>query len=84
LAVANDSRFVVRVGVIARQSKAVPGRGSHSMADDTHPAYSSRAAMAAAQRLGLNPEWGERIATGLVVSAAVMIVALIAVLMGMD
>jgi hypothetical protein len=54
------------------------------MADDTHPAYSSRAAMAAAQRLGLNPEWGERIATGLVVSAAVMIVALIAVLMGMD
>jgi hypothetical protein len=54
------------------------------MADDTHPAYSSRAVMAAAQRFGLNAEWGERIANGLVVATAVMVVALIAVLMGMD
>jgi len=32
---------------------------------------------------GLGAEWGERIATGVVVAVAVMIVALIAVLMGM-
>ena len=54
------------------------------MPNDTRPAYSSRAAMAAAaQLLGLDAEWGERIATGIVVAVAVMVVALIAVLMGM-
>jgi len=47
-------------------------------------ATQSRAAEPADYGLfGLGPEWGERIATGAVVAAAVMIVALIAVLMGM-
>jgi hypothetical protein len=56
------------------------------MTYDTRPAYSSssRAAKPADdQEFGLSAEWGERIVTGIVVSIAVMIVALIAVLMGM-
>jgi hypothetical protein len=59
------------------------GEGS-SMAYDRRPAYQARAAEPSDYEIfGLGPEWGERIATGVVVAVAVMVVALIAVLMGM-
>ena len=51
---------------------------------DPRPIYRSRTAEPSdADVFGLGAEWGERIATGAVVAAAVMVVALIAVLMGM-
>lgn len=51
---------------------------------DKRFAYRSRAAEPGEFDLfGLGAEWGERIATGVVVAVAVMIVALIAVVMGM-
>jgi hypothetical protein len=53
------------------------------MAHDTRPASSNTAEPADYEAFGLGAEWSERIVTGIVVSAAVMIVALIAVLMGM-
>ena len=51
-------------------------------------AYDTRRAQSAAEPagrglLGLSAEWNDHIATGVVVAVAVMIVALIAVLMGM-
>jgi hypothetical protein len=54
------------------------------MASDRSPAYRSRAAEPAAYEIfGVGIEWNERIATGVVVAVAVMVVAMIAVLMGM-
>jgi hypothetical protein len=51
---------------------------------DRRAAYQSRAAEPSDYDVfGLGAEWGERIATGIVVAVAVMVVALIAVLMGM-
>jgi len=53
------------------------------MAYDNRPGYRSRVAETPNYDFGLGAEWNERIATGVVVSVGVMIVALIAVLMGM-
>jgi hypothetical protein len=54
------------------------------MAYDKRSTYQSRAAEPSDYEFfGLGAEWNERIATGVVVAVAVMIVALIAVLMGM-
>jgi hypothetical protein len=54
------------------------------MAHDSRPESSSRAAEPADyEAFGLGANVSEQIATGIVVSIAVMIVALIAVLMGM-
>jgi hypothetical protein len=51
---------------------------------DPRPIYRSRAADPGDHDVfGLGAEWDERIKTGIVVAVAVMIVALIAVLMGM-
>jgi hypothetical protein len=51
---------------------------------DRRPAYRSHAAEPSDYDVfGLGAEWGERIATGIVVAVGVMVVALIAVLMGM-
>src|SRR5579885_127505 len=58
--------------------------GGHPMPFDKRFAYRSRAAeLGEFDIFGLGAEWGERIATGVVVAVAVMIVALIAVVMGM-
>ncbi len=58
------------------------------MAYDTRPAYQTRAAEKADYQseyktLGLSGEWSEHVVTGVVVAVGVMVVALIAVLMGM-
>lgn len=54
------------------------------MAYDRRPIYRSRAAEPSDYEIfGLGAEWYDRIATGVVVAVAVMIVAMIAVLMGM-
>ena len=58
------------------------------MAYDTRPAYQTRVAEKADyqpdyQVLGLSGEWSEHVVTGVVVAVGVMVVALIAVLMGM-
>jgi len=54
------------------------------MAYDTRPAYRSHTAEPSDyEALGLGGGWSEHIVTGVVVAVAVMIVALIAVLMGM-
>ena len=54
------------------------------MAQERRPIYRSRAAEPADyEAFGLGAEWNERIITGIVVAVAVMIVAMIAVLMGM-
>jgi hypothetical protein len=54
------------------------------MAYDRRPAQQARVAERADyEALGLSGEWSERIVTSVVVAVAVMIVALIAVLMGM-
>jgi hypothetical protein len=54
------------------------------MSYDRRSAYQSRAAEPSDYDVfGFGTEWNERIATGAVVAAAVMVVALIAVLMGM-
>ena len=51
---------------------------------DRRSAYQSRAVEPSDYDVfGLGAEWGERIATGIVVTVGVMVVALIAVLMGM-
>ena len=55
-----------------------------TMANDRRPIFRSRVAQPAEyEAFGLGAEWNERIVTGIVVAAAVMIVAMIAVLMGM-
>ena len=55
-----------------------------TMAYDRRPIFRSRVAEPAEyEAFGLGAEWNERIVTGIVVAAAVMIVAMIAVLMGM-
>ena len=53
------------------------------MAYDNRPSYRSRVAEAPDYDFGFGAEWNERIATGVVVAVGVMIVAMIAVLMGM-
>jgi len=54
------------------------------MAYDRRPTYRSRVAKPSDLEIfGVGIEWNERIATGAVVAAAVMVVAMIAVLMGM-
>ena len=54
------------------------------MAYDRRPIFRSRVAQAGEyEAFGLGAEWNERIVTGIVVAAAVMVVAMIAVLMGM-
>jgi hypothetical protein len=54
------------------------------MAYNTRPAYQTRVAEKADyQALGLSGEWSEHVVTGVVVAVGVMVVALIAVLMGM-
>ncbi len=54
------------------------------MASDRRPIFRSRVAEPAEyEAFGLGAEWNERIVTGIVVAAAVMVVAMIAVLMGM-
>ena len=54
------------------------------MAFDRRPVARSRVAEPAELEIfGLGAEWNERIATGVVVAVAVMVVAMIAVLMGM-
>jgi hypothetical protein len=58
------------------------GEGSF-MAYDNGPSYRSRVAETPDYDLGLGAEWNERIATSVVVAVGVMIVAMIAVLMGM-
>jgi hypothetical protein len=55
-----------------------------TMAYDRRPIFRSRVAEPAEyEAFGLGAEWNERIVTGIVVAAAVMVVAMIAVLMGM-
>jgi len=54
------------------------------MALDIHsPSASPPAETADYSELGINPDWGERIVTVVATSLAVLIVAMIAVLMGM-
>jgi hypothetical protein len=53
------------------------------MAYDNRPSYQSRAAEAPDFDFGFGAEWNECIATGVVAAVGVMVVAMIAVLMGM-
>ena len=53
------------------------------MAYDNRPSYQSRVAETPDYDFGLGAEWNERITTGVVVAVGVMVVAMIAVLMGM-
>jgi hypothetical protein len=56
------------------------------MTFDTHTAYSTSAAQgeaADADSFGLYPNWSERIVTIVAASLAVLVVALIAIVMGM-
>ncbi len=53
------------------------------MAYDNRQRYQSRVAETPDYDFGFGVEWNERIATGVVVAVGVMVVAMIAVLMGM-
>jgi hypothetical protein len=65
---------------------AMPAMGDQPVTLDTHTAYSTSTAQseaADADSLGLYPNWSERVVTVVAASLAVLVVALIAIVMGM-
>jgi hypothetical protein len=63
---------------------AVPAMGDQPVTLDTHTSTSTAQSEAAdADSLGLYPNWSERVVTVVAASVAVLVVALIAIVMGM-